>query len=477
MGRWKDRKIRLSAGPDYDALFEQLEQAVTQYRSILVENVMSDAGALQAVSSFLYKYRYIISKTKFFERGNQKTDCFIKIRENVKGQKNYLGIRSLYSKNYYLHDCGGYEVFNESRGRQMDWRLHAIFALVAPQAEDHTLDVGCGRGELSYRLHLSGASVCGVDYSQQAIRIANDHYDGIKRENLQFVCKDIMELNRADFQWNKIVMADVVEHIEQPILEKLFRKIADILTEDGVLVIHTAPNKDYYSHIYPQKREKAKELGIFLPKNPRSYYEDEMHINEQSPRSLRETLKQCFSNVLVWTGGADNIEENRTPEEEQREISIFALAANSEAALRAHIDLYCQKPDLDKMAISLDFAGNQTGGADRAAFDIGICNKGTQELSSWKRYPVFVSYHVLDANGQVLLFDGQRFHLNQVLYPQMRDVIRVWIDRKYLKEQAVTVRVTMVAEHCFWFDEAVAGSFLDLQWSGTEFMERNSLGG
>ena len=45
---------------------------------------------------------YIISKTKFFERGNQKTDCFIKIRENVKGQKNYLGIRSLYSKNYYL---------------------------------------------------------------------------------------------------------------------------------------------------------------------------------------------------------------------------------------------------------------------------------------------------------------------------------------------------------------------------------------
>ena len=107
MGRWKDRKIRLSAGPDYDALFEQLEQAVTQYRSILVENVMSDAGALQAVSSFLYKYRYIISKTKFFERGNQKTDCFIKIRENVKGQKNYLGIRSLYSKNYYLHDCGG----------------------------------------------------------------------------------------------------------------------------------------------------------------------------------------------------------------------------------------------------------------------------------------------------------------------------------------------------------------------------------
>ena len=104
-----------------------------------------------------------------------------------------------------------------------------------------------------------------------------------------------MELNRADFQWNKIVMADVVEHIEQPILEKLFRKIADILTEDGVLVIHTAPNKDYYSHIYPQKREKAKELGIFLPKNPRSYYEDEMHINEQSPRSLRETLKQCFS--------------------------------------------------------------------------------------------------------------------------------------------------------------------------------------
>ena len=107
------------------------------------------------------------------------------------------------------------------------------------------------------------------------------------------------------------------------------------------------------------------------------------------------------------------------------------MAANSEAALRAHIDLYCQKPDLDKMAISLDFAGNQTGGADRAAFDIGICNKGTQELSSWKRYPVFVSYHVLDANGQVLLFDGQRFHLNQVLYPQMRDVIRVWIDRKY----------------------------------------------
>ncbi len=476
MGRWNDRGIKIQAGSDYDALFEQLELAIRQYHTLSIEDVMSDAGIFQAISSFLYKYRYIVSKTEFFENGDHGIDCLIQVRENVKGEKNYLGTQSLYSEAYYLHDCGGYEVFNQSNGRQMDGRLHAVYALVSPQAGDHILDVGCGRGELSYRLHLSGADVMGVDYSQQAIQIANDHYGRIKKENLQFICKDIMELDKADFQWNKIVMADVVEHIEQPVLEKLFHKISDILTEDGVLVIHTAPNKDYYSYVYPRKREKAKELGLFLPENPRSYYEDEMHINEQSPCSLRETLTKCFSNHLVWTGGADNIEEIRGPEQEQEEVSIFALAANSETALKKQIALYSQRPDREKLSIKLDFAGNQVKSEGRVWFDIRIKNTGTQELSSWKRYPILISYHILDSEGKTALFDGQRFHLNQVMYPQMQDTIRIAVDEEHLKEKDMVVRVTMVAEFCFWFDEAVADSFLDLRWSGDALIESSASG-
>ena len=52
MGRWKDRKIRLSAGPDYDALFEQLEQAVTQYRNHrIVEGMRVVVAALPVLDT------------------------------------------------------------------------------------------------------------------------------------------------------------------------------------------------------------------------------------------------------------------------------------------------------------------------------------------------------------------------------------------------------------------------------------------
>ena len=50
MGRWKDRKIRLSAGPDYDALFEQLEQAFAGEREKLEQSLYLGALGLEPAS-------------------------------------------------------------------------------------------------------------------------------------------------------------------------------------------------------------------------------------------------------------------------------------------------------------------------------------------------------------------------------------------------------------------------------------------
>ena len=75
------------------------------------------------------------------------------------------------------------------------------------------------------------------------------------------------------------------------------------------------------------------EAGWFLPKNPRSYYEDLMHINEQTPGSIQESLTTHFENVLVWTTTLPDNLGSLCRSFSQEELidarDIFAVASHS----------------------------------------------------------------------------------------------------------------------------------------------------
>ena len=77
-----------------------------------------------------------------------------------------------YDETYFLTNCGGYQDFVASQGKELPWRLARPLELAELKTGQRVLDFGCGRGELAAHAARLGAVVVGLDYSHSALQIA-----------------------------------------------------------------------------------------------------------------------------------------------------------------------------------------------------------------------------------------------------------------------------------------------------------------
>lgn len=454
LNSFENNAVRFSTSLDADELFDSLEKAILKHEYIIIDKSMHDYGPEQIIMRFLDRYKSFIDYY-YVDMNIPHGRTYLKLKSPVyrERQKGYADLESAYTQYYYMNDCGGYDDFKNTNGRKIDLRLQDVYNLINPVKTDKILDIGCGRGELSFALSSSGADVTGIDYSVDAIKIARKTFDG-KRDNLRYIQADIFEMEELD-TYDKVVMADVVEHIEQNILEKIFEKIAGSLSLKGVFVVHTAPNKDYYDHHYPNMRRLASELGCYLPKNPRSYYEQLVHINEQSPETLRKALEKYFQYVWVWTGSIMEIDVDKTVEECCQDNQIFAFACNKKEILEKTIDEISLRPDYAQCSVEInadDIMADRKRGA--AYLDIHLINCGSELLTSRRKYPIYVSYHIMDKNGDMIIYDGERTAITDFMRKGTEKTITIKINLPDILEEGNTydVDITLVAEGCFWMD-------------------------
>jgi trans-aconitate methyltransferase len=109
------------------------------------------------------------------------------------------------------------------------WKYGAeLVSLLAPQAGERILDLGCGTGHLTAQIADSGANVVGADRSIEMIKAARKAYP-----NLQFEVSDARDLQyRAEFD---AVFSNAVLHwIPEP--ERVIRNIGNALRPGGRFV-------------------------------------------------------------------------------------------------------------------------------------------------------------------------------------------------------------------------------------------------
>lgn len=94
------------------------------------------------------------------------------------------------------------------------------------------LEAGSGTGQLAYLIAKSGGIVTGVDFSQQAIKMANRH----KHENLKFICQDLKETKG---KYDVIISVGTLEHTKDPF--KTLKILQSKLINGGEIII-TCPN-------------------------------------------------------------------------------------------------------------------------------------------------------------------------------------------------------------------------------------------
>lgn len=205
----------------------------------------------------------------------------------------------VYTKEYYLSSCRGFEEF--LRG-EVSQRLLYAFALADLRKGMHILDVGTGRGELAVKCAEAGVHVKAIDYSQAAIEIARESLKRVGKEVAKGVVFERMnakKISYSDKSFDVVFMIDVVEHLYPEELRLALLEIKRVLKPGGRMIIHT-PNAWLIRWI------------CFLAKIFFRWEADKEHVNGQSFFSLRRNLrlfggrsrvyfrprKECFSEPI-----------------------------------------------------------------------------------------------------------------------------------------------------------------------------------
>jgi cyclopropane-fatty-acyl-phospholipid synthase len=146
------------------------------------------------------------------------------------------------------YSCGYFESPGQSLDdAQLAKKRHlAAKLLVEPgkSGQDlHVLDIGCGWGGLGlYLAENAGADVTGVTLSQEQHAIANERaaekgLTGRARFKLQ-------DYRDVDGPFDRIVSVGMFEHVGVNYYDTFFRKSAELLADDGVMVLHSIGRSD-----------------------------------------------------------------------------------------------------------------------------------------------------------------------------------------------------------------------------------------
>jgi SAM-dependent methyltransferase len=210
----------------------------------------------------------------------------------------------LYTEEYFLSACEGYDEFIASEGEQLSRRLKASMEIAGIEPGMNILDLGCGRGEIMRYCIGMGAEAFGFDYAPVAIRMTRDIL--LNNGHPSLVAQaDAKKIPFATGSFDRVLMFDVVEHLHPWELHAAMLEVHRVLKPDGKFIIHTAPNIWYDRYAYPIVR-RFRTLtgdGDKYPADPRQFlvaHNQDVHVNEQSWWSMQRALKAAGFKGKVW---------------------------------------------------------------------------------------------------------------------------------------------------------------------------------
>lgn len=477
--------IHVDGQQDGDGSFRDLELAIKQGRYVLLDGYLWTRQNFLAVSDFLFRYIDLLDFYGVIP--GYAGELLIKVSTdylNEANEKRYsqancsLEIRQTYTTNYYTKDCGGFEAYKRNQGKKLeDLRLQAVAAIASLKKNGSVIDIGCGRGELTYYFAKQGFTVTAIDYSQSAIEFAQKCFESDSdkelRQNVQFYCDNCCTVKLAE-KYDLAVASDVIEHLAFEEIEALYQKVAQFLNPDGLFVVHTFPNLWYYRYEYPRRRKIAASVGAYLPPQPRSRYELLMHINEQSPRILKKQLSRHFKYILLWFADPQNPGGSLVNKFSRKEVciapSLFAIASHrpiNQEQLKNRLQMR-PLPPIPSGKIELLVTEYPADVLVNEEFYIQLKVKNYSEFifNSYAPNPIHIVYHWMDESANsYLVFEGERTRIFPPIDSSKRAVFNPSSDKTnqgtYLvriksmpKKGNYILRVTLVQEGIQWFDLA-----------------------
>ena len=172
------------------------------------------------------------------------------------------------------YSCAYFERAGESLEEAQLAKMRHIAAKLAISPGERVLDIGGGFGGLAnYLARFCGASVTGVTLSKAQYDISRSRAAALGPLAADFRLIDHREV---EGRFDRVVSVGMFEHVGLADYDSYFRKIAELLEEDGVALVHTigralgpaATNPWIAKHVFPGGYMPA--LSEILPAIERS---------------------------------------------------------------------------------------------------------------------------------------------------------------------------------------------------------------
>lgn len=134
------------------------------------------------------------------------------------------------------YSCAYFETPDASLDDAQLAKKRHLAAKLLIERGNRVLDIGCGWGGLSvYLAEMTGANVTGITLSTEQLQVANAR-SAEKDLTAKFFLEDYRDVTGP---FDRIVSVGMFEHVGVDFYETYFRRCAELLTDDGVMVLHS----------------------------------------------------------------------------------------------------------------------------------------------------------------------------------------------------------------------------------------------
>lgn len=225
----------------------KLGEAYTDGSLQIEEGTLADLLALVMAQDLYAKrpaWAWLPIASRYLQRRLQQFNWRSRSRRNVAHHYDLDGrLYDLFLDADRQYSCGYFETPDKSLDdAQLAKKRHiASKLLVRPGTE--VLDIGSGWGGLAlYLTEVCGVEATGITLSEEQLalsrlRAAEKGLEGQAR----FLLQDYRDVKRP---FDRIVSVGMFEHVGLSHYDAFFRKCADLLTDDGVMLLHSIGRSD-----------------------------------------------------------------------------------------------------------------------------------------------------------------------------------------------------------------------------------------
>ena len=146
-------------------------------------------------------------------------------------------------RNHRQYSCAYWKSPNETLEEAQQNKINHIIKKLDLRPGQKVLDIGCGWGSMCFEIaKQSECEVTGVTLSKNQCEYCIKKAKELKLDNQCYF--ELLDYRQLKGKFNRVVSVGMLEHVGRKFYKTFFKKINDLMTDDGLSLIHTIGSTD-----------------------------------------------------------------------------------------------------------------------------------------------------------------------------------------------------------------------------------------